>query len=184
MVFFSQRAPGGRLVCGGLPCVGHPLHSFTDPSGVPQAPVLAAHCVCFSLRVLSPLPQGEGGEPGLPGARGLPGATGPKVTLQPRASGAASQGQGSGAQAQRCAKGTRGCQGLRAVVCCEPWKQRDLLLCKETEQVLARAVPGCAEPGPGAALHRPPVKIQTDPAFRGFCIKAGRTRIILVHGMD
>lgn len=176
MVFLSQRAPGGRLVCGGLPCVGHPLHSSTDPSGIPQAPVLAAHCAASPSVFSLLLPRARGvsqacPEPRAPGnpspqsPRGCP--RGREVAPKPR-------------DALKERGGARGCRRLSA----EPWKHRDLLLRKETEQVLARAGPGCAEPGPGATLHRPPVKIQTDPAFRGFCTKAGRTRIILVHGTD
>jgi len=96
MVLISQRDPDGRLVCAGHLCVGHPSHIFADFSGIPQAPFLAAYCVCFFLHFLSSLPQGEVGESGLPGAHGLPGATGPKVTLKLRVSGAISQGQISG----------------------------------------------------------------------------------------
>lgn len=72
---------------------------FADLSGNAQDPFLAAHCVCFFLPFLSSLSQGEVGESGLPGAHGLPGATGPKVTLELRVSGAISQGQISGTQA-------------------------------------------------------------------------------------
>ena len=99
MVLLFQRDPSGRLVYGGHLCAGHPSHVFADLSGNPQAPFLAAHCVCFFLCFLSSLLQGEAGESGLPGAHGLPGATGPKVTLKLRVSGAISQGQISGTQA-------------------------------------------------------------------------------------
>lgn len=99
MVLLSQSDPGSRFVCGGHLCVGHPSHIFADLSGIPQAPFLAAHCVCFFLCFLSSLSQGEVGESGVPGAHGLPGATGPKVTLKLKVSGAVSQGQISGTQA-------------------------------------------------------------------------------------
>lgn len=60
----------------------------------------------------------------------------------------------------------------------EPCKQKNLLLCKGPGQFLASAIPRCPEPGPGSALHKPPLKNKTDPAFRGFCIKAGRMSIL------
>lgn len=43
---------------------------------------------------------------------------------------------------------------------------------------MARAIPCCPEPGLHTALPRPPLKNKTDLAFRGFCIKAGRMRIL------
>ena len=58
----------------------------------------------------------------------------------------------------------------------EPSKKTNSLLCKGPEQLLTRAIPVYPEPGPGAALPRPLLKNKTDPAFRCFCIKAGRMR--------
>lgn len=70
--------------------------------------------------------------------------------------------------------GVRGCRQLSAM---SPGNRKTCSCVKRLEQFSARAIPCCAEPGPGAALHRPPLKIKTDLPFRGFCIQAGRMRI-------
>lgn len=67
-----------------------PLASLLTFQATHSLLFLAARCVCFFLNFLSSLPQGEVGESGLPGPHGLPGATGPKVTLKLRVSGAIS----------------------------------------------------------------------------------------------